>query len=212
MCVYIDDILVTGSNMEEHLHHLDEVLSHLERTGVRLKKGKCVFLMPEVEYLGHSQGLQPSDSKVRAISEAPSPKECCTASFLPGSSGLLWKVLANSSTVLAPLYKLLKKGEPWKWGKDQEAAFQEIKNTSKSSKLLVHFDASKPLMLSCDTSSYGVGAVLSHRLSDGTERPIAFSSRTLALAERKYSQLFGYSVWRKEIPSISLWASICHHL
>ena len=77
MCVYIDDISVMGSTMEEHLHHLDEVLSRLDRTGMRLKKGKCVILMPEVEYLGHrisSQGLQPSEYKVRAISEAPLPK------------------------------------------------------------------------------------------------------------------------------------------
>ena len=91
--------------------------------------------------------------------------------------------------MLALLYKLLKKGEPWKWGKDQEAAFQEIKNALKSSNLLVHFDASKPLVLSCDASSYSVGAVLSHRMSEGAERPITFSSYTLAPAERKYSQL-----------------------
>ena len=192
VCVYIDDILVTGSSMEEHLHHLDEVLSRLERAGMRLKDGKCVFLMPEVEYLGHrisSQGLQPLESKVRAISEAPSPKNVAQLQSFLGLVNYYGKFLANSSTVLAPLYKLLKKAEPWKWGKDQEAAFQEIKNALKSSKLLVHFDASKPLVLSCDASSYGVGAVLSHRMSDGTERPIAFSSRTLTPAERKYSQL-----------------------
>lgn len=53
VCVYIDDILVTGKDDEEHLRNLGEVLRHLEEAGMRLKREKCFFLLSEVEYLGH---------------------------------------------------------------------------------------------------------------------------------------------------------------
>ena len=59
-----------------------------------------------------------------------------------------------------------------------------------SDSLLVHFDPAKKLILAADASPYGLGAVFSHCLGDGTDKPIAFASCTLAAAEeKKYSQI-----------------------
>ena len=58
-----------------------------------------------------------------------------------------------------------------------------------SASVLVHYDPDRELVLACDSSEYGIGAVLSHHFEEGFDRPIAFASRTLAPAERKYSQL-----------------------
>ena len=58
-----------------------------------------------------------------------------------------------------------------------------------SSQLLVHYDPSLELILSCDASAYGLGKVLSHKLPNGSERPMVFASRTLSAAEKKYAQL-----------------------
>ena len=99
------------------------------------------------------------------------------------------RFLPNVSTVLEPLHELLRKGTPWKWGKRQSQAFEAAKKCLQSEQLLVHFDDQKPLYLSCDASPYGVGAVLSHRSADGTDRPIGYMSRSLSSAERGYSQL-----------------------
>ena len=93
------------------------------------------------------------------------------------------------NNVLAPLYWLLPKETKWSWGDEQQRAFQEVKKLLTSECLLVHFDPDKELILACDASPYGVGAVLSHRSEDGREQPIAFASRSLAAAEKKYSQL-----------------------
>ena len=51
VCVYIDDIVVSGKTSEEHLHNLNKVLQRLELAALHLKK-KCSFCLPEVDYLG----------------------------------------------------------------------------------------------------------------------------------------------------------------
>ena len=74
---YIDDILVTGASDKEHLETLEEVLSKLAASGMRLKRSRCVFMVPSVEYLGHhisTEGIHPTEDKKRAILEAPVPQ------------------------------------------------------------------------------------------------------------------------------------------
>ena len=192
VAVYIDDILVTGATIEEHLRNLEAVLSRLEAAGLRLNKSKCFFLQPKIVYLGHTidaDGLHPTDDKVTAIKEAPAPKDVSELRSFLGIINYYHKFLPNLSNVLRPLYQLLCKKSRWTWGHVQVQAFAEAKKALQQDSLLVHFDPTKPLLLTCDASPYGLGAVLSHVLSDGVERPVAYASRTLSEAEKKYSQL-----------------------
>lgn len=99
------------------------------------------------------------------------------------------KFLPHLSNTLAPLYRLLQKETPWSWGREQEKSFQSAKAQLTSDCVLVHYDPEKELILACDASPYGVGAVLSHRMEDKQDRPVAFASRSLAPAERNYSQI-----------------------
>ena len=55
--------------------------------------------------------------------------------------------------------------------------------------MFAHYDPYLPLQLAGDASSYGVDAVLSHKYPDGSERPIAYVSRTLLPSERNYAQI-----------------------
>ena len=50
---YLDNLLVTGRTIDEHLEQLDHVLHILEMSSLRLNRSKCAFLLPKVEYLGH---------------------------------------------------------------------------------------------------------------------------------------------------------------
>ena len=117
--------------------------------------------------------------------EAPLPKNVSKLKLSLGMVNYYGKFLPNLSTTLASLYRLQ---TPWQWSDEQQQAFDEVKKLLQSPNL-VHFDGDKPLVLACDTSPYGVGAVLSHRMEDGTDRPIMFASRTLAPVEKRYSHL-----------------------
>jgi len=57
-----------------------------------------------------------------------------------------------------------------------------------SGQVLTYYDPSLPPRLACEASPVGIGAVLFHVMSDRTERPIAFPSRTLTKTEKKYVQ------------------------
>ena len=75
---YIDDILVTGTSEQEHLHNLEEVLKCLSEYGIQVHKmEKCAFFKDIVEYLGHlisEEGLHTAPKNVEAIQAAPAPK------------------------------------------------------------------------------------------------------------------------------------------
>ena len=190
--VYIDDVLITGKTQEDHLKNLDLVLSRLEKEGLSLRREKCSFMLSRVEYLGHvisSDGLQPSEGKIRAITDSPPPQNIAQLRSFLGMVNYYGKFLKHLSSRLAPLYRLLQQRTPWRWGAEERTVFEAVKKQLSSPPILEHYDPEKPLSLACDASPYGVGAVLSHVQKDGTEKPIAFASRTLSSAERKYSQL-----------------------
>ena len=84
---------------------------------------------------------------------------------------------------------LLRKRAVWRWGKRQQEAFEASKRLLNSDQVLIHFQSRLDLVLSCDSSGFGVGALLSHRMPDYSERPISFASRSLSAAERNYSSL-----------------------
>lgn len=190
--VYLDDILITGSSEEEHLATLDKVLSRLRDAGLQLRKEKCWFLAPSVIYLGHridAEGLHPIADKVTSLKQAPAPRNVTELQSYLGLINYYRKFLPDLSRVLAPLYALLQKGQSWSWTSKENEAFENSKKLLTHSSVLTHDDQSKELILSCDTSAYGLGAVLSQVMEDGSEKPIGFASRTLSEAEKKYAQI-----------------------
>lgn len=189
---YLDDILCTGSTDEEHLRNLDATLQRLKDYGLRVRKDKCDFFRSSVEYLGHvinAEGLHTAPSKVAAVVDAPPPQNISQLRSFLGLLNYYGRFIPNLSSLLQPLHELLRQDKTWKWTASCQEAFKKAKEVLTSSEVLTHFNPSLPLQLACDASPYGVGAVLSHVLPGGEEKPIAFASRTLNKAESNYAQL-----------------------
>ena len=120
--------------------------------------------------------------QLKVILEAPAPKDLNQMRSFLSLVNYYAKFIPNLSTVLHPLNRLLRQDVSWEWDELCEDSFKLAKQSLASSRVLVHYDSTLPLKLAGGASEYGVGAVLSHLCPDGSERPIAFASRTLSLA------------------------------
>ena len=168
------------------------MLSRLKEVGLHLNRRKCLFLQPLVTYLGYridAEGLHPTECKIQAINNAPRPQNLTELKSYLGLLTFYGKLIPNMSTLLAPLYQLLKSSTGWQWTEKQEETFQKLKKVLTSSSVLIHFDTNLDIILSEDASAYGVGAILAHKMPNGSERPVAFASRTLSCSEKNYSQI-----------------------
>ena len=187
-----DDILIGSQKVEEHENQVRRCLKILNDNNLTVNEKKCLWKVPEVTFFGHiisADGIRPTSSKIEAIKIFPSPSnEKEVASFL-GMVTYLARFIPNLAEATAPLRKLLKKDEPWKWSQEEENTFLELKNLVASSKVVAHFNPDLETSLVVDAGKSGIGAILLQTQVDGTIRPVSYASRSLTSQEVKYSQL-----------------------
>ncbi len=189
---YIDDILVTGPDETTHLQHYKKSCSGYVTMESLSRKASAIFFQESVEFLDHridALGLHTTSAKIEAIQLAPKPKDQAQLRSFLGLILYYGKFIPNLATMLQPLNSLLQVGKTWKWTAECERAFQQAKDSLVSAPVLAHYDPKLPVRLAGDASSYGMGAVIAHVYPDGTECPIAYTSRTFTASERNYAQL-----------------------
>ena len=153
-CVIMDDLLVGGVNDDEHLRNLEAVFQQFQKYGLRVKLPKCVFMAPSVIYFGlrfSARGIQPTDEKVKAIRDAPTPCNVTELRSFLGMLAALSNFIPKLSTLAHPLYELLG-NKPWKWTSICDQAFGDIKYALTSKTTLTHYDPGLPVEISVDAS------------------------------------------------------------
>ena len=199
---------------------IDQLIQGIPRTVAYLDDiliGTCVPYLRDYEMLVFALKAINVNSRSRQFhiwairsmqfTKHPSQRMCLNCEFFLAFVNYHSRYLNNISTVLAQLYRLLQKGIPWKWGPDEAFAFKQSKGFLMSINVLVYYNTELKLIMTVDASPVGVGAVLSHIIKDGSEKPIYFASRALSKAERNYAQIereglaviFGVSKFHKYI-------------
>lgn len=184
---YIDDVLMWSDSAEEHEKLVAMVLSRLKGAGFAVNMSKSEFRVPSVTYLGHivsGVDVKPNPDRVRDVINFPQPKSKEDVKRLMGVTTYLAKFLPKFSEITEPIRVLLKKSVEFHWDHSQQQAFDRIKEKLVSAPVLALFDSKVPLVLATDASESGLGAVLVQR-----DRPVAYASRSLTDAERKYSTI-----------------------
>ncbi|XP_046396811.1 uncharacterized protein K02A2.6-like [Ischnura elegans] len=189
----MDDILVFAATQPEHDVRLNAVLQRLRENGITLNREKCRFRVAETKFLGHvisaEDGIKPDPEKITAIEKLPQPETVAEIRRFLGIVHYHLKFLPHLADVTQPLRELMREKEPLPWAAMHTKAFQEIKQRLTSAPSLAMYETNRPTRVLADSSSYGLGATLEQRQSDGDWRAVCFASRTLTDTERRYAQL-----------------------
>ena len=189
---YIDDLLIASSSPEGHLQHLRLVLEQLDKHGILININKSRFGVPSVDFLGHhvdTNGIRPLETKVEVVREFPRPSTQRQLQRF-GLVNFYHRFIPNGSTILHPLHALLKQtqkpSDKPAWTEDTIVAFNNVKHALANATLLVHPALNAPTSIMTDASDVAVGGILQQYIN-GQWCPLSFFSKTLQLAETRYS-------------------------
>lgn len=192
---YIDNILITGSDMAECVHRTTLVLSRLDKHNVRLRLDKCTWFTSKLEFLGFvvSKGCkEQSPALTSAVLNFPTPTNAKQVHSFLGLLGFYDQFIPMYSTLTRPLRDLTKVDVPFTWSMQCQKAFLECKSALVSNDILVLYDPSLPIVVYCDASPVGVGSVLCHSVSVNgklVDKPVMYASCTLTPTQQNYAQI-----------------------
>lgn len=203
---YIDDIIIIGSTDEEHDKILSRVLKRLKEYQVELNMGKCVFRVTKLVFLGHelsTSGIRPTNDKLQAVKQFRQPKNKDEVKSFLGLINYVSKFIPNVATETEALRVLARYDSKFHWGREQQHAFNELKEKLSNESILGYYDPIDKTQWIADASSVGLGSVLVQINDDGI-RIIEWESRSLTETEKRYCQT------EKEALAL-VWAVERHH-
>lgn len=161
--VYIDDIVVYSKSYEDHIGHLDKVLTLIENSGLTLSPTKCHLFYGSVLLLGHKVsrlGLSTHLEKVRAVLDLAKPTKLAELQTFLGMAVYFSAFIPYYADICSPFFALLRKGARWRWDTELESAWKNLKLALQEAPVLGHPMEGRPYRLYTDTSDWALGCAL----------------------------------------------------
>jgi hypothetical protein len=187
---YVDDIVIFSKTFEEHLRHINLILSKLTTAGFTINALKCKFCQPQMKFVGHVIGKQAISAdlqRIAAILSYPAPKNQKQLRQFLGTCGFHHKFVINYAALVAPFSAMLKKGVKWEWTDQLQKAFEELRSQFANSIHLVHPNVDFPYSVYTDASKFAIGALLMQTGENGETHIVSTASRVLTATEQRYS-------------------------
>lgn len=200
--VYLDDIIVFSTSLQEHVVNLEKVFKRLRESNFKIQLDKSEFMKQETPYLGHiitPNGVKPNPDKISAIEKYPLPRTAKQIKQFLGLLGYYRKFIPDFARITKPLTQCLKKNKGITINQEYIDCFEKCKTLLINDPILQYPDFSKEFILRTDASNVALGAVLSQGTL-GSDKPISYASRTLNESEINYSTI------EKELLAI-VWAT-----
>jgi len=157
---FIDDILVTMDMEEGHDELVKKVLRRLEENDLFIKLEKCKWKVREVEFLGvviGPKGVEMQKEKVEGVLNWLASRNIKEVQKFLGLANYCRRFIKNFARIAAPLHVLVRKEQKWKWEKEQEEAFEELKVVFTTKSILAIPDIDREIRVETDVSDYAIG-------------------------------------------------------
>ncbi len=187
--VYVDDVLMKSSSVEDHLKEIDHVLNQLTTAGAKIALHIGQWCKTKVNYVGllvGRNGIEPQSNRAQAIQSIKTPTNISDLRSFLGVCNYSRQFIENYADIARPLTSLLKKDEPFVWTKAQDTAMSQLKQCLRSAPCLAYPDPGKEFYLDAGFSDQCLSAGL-YQLHDKDKRVVAYASKTLLPPECKYS-------------------------
>ena len=163
--IYLDNVIVFGKTIEEHLSRLDEVLDRFREHALKLKPKKCEFFQEKVQFLGYvvsKEGVKPLPENIEKVKSWPIPQDVTDIRAIIGLGNYYHQFIKNYSEKVQPLAELTKKDVPFKWTDEWQKAFDNLRDELIGAGLVSHPQEDDGIfILDTDASGKTIGCVLS---------------------------------------------------
>ena len=187
--VFVDNVLI-GTEVEKgHNEIVEEVLRRLEENDLYVKPEKCTWKVQKVNFLGVVMGqgkIEMEEDKVAGVLNWLVPKTVRDVGKFLGLANYYRRFIKDFAKLARPLNNLTRKDERWRWGEEQQKAFEQLKTVFTSQPRLVAPELDKEFRVEADASNFATGGVLSIKCKDSKWRPVAYISKSLNETERNY--------------------------